>query len=81
MNYGLEAYIKNMAWLFSNPGVWQQMKEGMRYFKDMEMLHIVCDMQEAFVEQSEEDTMMPKAAEQIGTFIRKHPDDFVQFED
>jgi len=96
MGSGLEAFLEHMSYLLSSPGVWQQMKEGMRYFGDQEMLSVVCEMEKAYNVRVEKDgvterpeiyeiegrlmTRMPETARQIGRYIRKHPEEFVQLD-
>jgi hypothetical protein len=96
MDQGLEAFLEHLNYLLSNPGVWQQMKEGMRHFGEMEMLRAVGDMEAAYEPETEKDgsmkrpdlreievrltAILPEAAKRIAGFIRIHPEEYVLFE-
>ena len=69
---GIEEFYSHLSYLLSNKGVWSQLKNGMQYFGDYEMLHILEKMDGIF--QSLKTEKFIEAVEQHNVLIAKNPE-------
>lgn len=94
---GVEEFYSHLSYLLSNNGVWSQLKKGMQYFGDSDMVQILEKMDmvyqslktEEFKESTEQYNVLnkslgaalPLTINRVAAYIRDNEDEFVQFVD
>jgi hypothetical protein len=66
---GIEEFYSNLSYLLSNKGVWSQLKKGMQYFGDYDMVQILEKMDIVF--QSIKTEEFKESAEQHNVLIAR----------
>lgn len=64
---GIETFFSHLAYLLSNQGVWSQLKKGMEYFGDQDMVQILEKMNTVFQNQNREEFI--ESAEQNNVLV------------
>jgi hypothetical protein len=91
---GIPQFFEQISYLADQLDLWAALKSGIRYFDDTEMLELLEQMETAYHEAAKqsETTIAPNELDRlyqqripftlrkIGSFIRSHPEEFIQLE-
>ena len=89
---GIEEFFSHLSYLLSNKGVWSQLKKGIQYFGDYDMVQILEKMEMAFGSSQQYNNAemslsmsdlnklfietLPLTVKRVATYIRNNEGDF-----
>lgn len=94
-NHGISQFFHQISYLMDTVDIWSALKSGVKYFGDIEMLGLIEKMENAYYTEAKESgntvffeeldrlykEMIPSTVKLVGSFIRNHPAEFIQFQD